>query len=132
MRVVAAAVSVACLLGCGSADETRTVKPDDEAHTLEFTPTLNLCPHFEGSFILPQTIAPGAVALLGVRAVDPDGDDLAISYGWSALSGAFTKPDRPVTEYSCDALGDQPLNVTATDSANCDATLQVSVTCLSE
>lgn len=130
-RVVAA--SFVLLLGCGSADQTRAARSDDEDNKLvDISPGLNLCPRFEGSIILPQTIPVAGTAFIAVRATDPDADDLDLKYAWSATSGEFSEPSESVTEYTCGEPGEQSLTVTALDAADCDVELHLDVTCLSE
>jgi hypothetical protein len=131
MRLWAAA-SFAFLLGCGAADQTRSARDDDESMLVNVNPRINICPHFEGAFILPQSIPRSTSAFIAVRTVDPDGNELDLAYEWSAGSGAFTAPDRPTTDYTCEAEGDQTLTLVATDVDSCDAWLHLDVTCLSQ
>ena len=132
MRLLVAAVSFAFLAGCGSADETRAAQDEPQDTDVSVHPAINVCPHFEGAYILPQSIPLGSSALIGVRAVDPDASYLHLKFSWSATSGTFSDPDRPTTEYRCDALGDQSLTVVAVDASRCDAEYHIVVTCLSE
>ena len=133
MRTAVVAASFALLLGCGAADQTKAARSDDEENKLvDVTPGLNLCPRFEGSIILPQSIPVDGTAFIAVRAVDPDADDLDLAYSWSASAGEFSKPDESVTDYRCGEPGDQVLTVNARDTSDCDTELHLDVTCLSE
>ena len=133
MRLLVAAASFALLSGCGSADQTRAAR-DEEAtpELVDFSPAINVCPRFEGSLILPQSIPHAGAAFIAVRAVDPDADDLTLTFAWSATSGDFSAPERPVTEYRCADDGDQALTIVTRDASNCDRALHLDVTCLSE
>ena len=131
MRVWTAAASFV-FLGCGAADQTRTAQGDDADMLVSVNPRINVCPHFEGSFILPQSIPIDSASFIAVRAVDPDGTDDELAYAWSADSGAFTAPERATTEYRCAAQGNQTLTLVATDADQCDAWLHIDVTCLSQ
>ena len=131
MRVWAA-FSFACAVGCGAAEQTRTTQEDDPSMLVEVNPRINICPHFEGSFILPQSIPLDSSSFIAVRTVDPDGSASDLSFAWYAESGVFSAPARPTTEYRCVAQGEQTLTLVATDADLCDAWLHIDVTCLSQ
>jgi hypothetical protein len=129
---LAATASFALLLGCGAGDQTRAARDDSGDTKLVYAhPTINICPHFEGSFILPQSIPLDTSAFIAVRAVKPD-SNVELTYRWSATSGEFTAPTRPTTEYRCGDLGDQTLTVVAVDEADCEVPLHLDVTCLTQ
>ena len=129
VRIALVSLALPLLLGCGSADQTRAVPPPDDS-LLNVTENVNLCPHFEGSLILPQTIPPGVLAIVVVRAVDPDGNDAALTYDWSLTAGAFSETLGPSTKYSCTDLGPQVLTVVTKDAHDCHVSLDIGVSCL--
>lgn len=122
-----------CIGGCGAADGTPTAPDDDDGPTsVAFTHDANTCPLFEGSLVLPRAILAGENALVAVRAVDPDADDLTLKYHWSAATGEFTEPTLPITEYRCSERGPQLLTVVASDQRDCDVQLQLDVLCVAD
>jgi hypothetical protein len=123
--------------GCGSADQSREEpKPEDpepEPELVDFLATVNLCPRFVGSLITPSELGPDGVAYISVRAEDPDDDDRKLVYTWSASSGEVSAPapDGRV-EYRCDEGGEQVITVIAADVRDCEASLEVHVTCFAD
>ena len=133
MRSLPLATSIFLLLGCGAGDQTRSERPDAaDAPLIDVTPTVNACPVFAAALVLPQAVPLGTPAFVSARAVDPDADDLSLSYDWTSSSGTFSAPHGAVTEYRCAEAGVQTLTVVTRDIGDCDATLHVDVTCLSE
>jgi hypothetical protein len=94
------------------------------------TENVNLCPHFEGSLVLPQTIPPETKAIVIVRGVDPDGDSAALTYEFSVSAGELSETVGPSTKYSCTELGPQVLTVVTKDAHDCHAKLDIDVTCM--
>jgi len=127
-------IGLVLLLGCGAAEQTDSGPgaPPESSGLTDFDPAVNVCPHFEGSLILPQTVLEGEYAFIAVRATDPDADDLSLTYRWSAPSGEFSSPLEPTTEYRCAVGGVQPLTVVASDLRSCDVELQLDITCIFE
>lgn len=120
-----------CCVACGSSDQTRAAQNDEPPdQQLNVSQDFNLCPYFEGSLVLPQTIAPGQTAVVVVRAVDPDGDDEALTYEWSVSAGELTEVDGPSIAYLCSETGPQILTVVTKDARDCHSTLTIAVTCL--
>jgi hypothetical protein len=119
-----------CSLACGSSDQTRASRAEPADQSLNVEQDFNVCPYFESSVILPQTIAPGQTAAVIVRAVDPDGDDALLAYEWSVSAGELTEVDGPSIAYSCTDTGAQILTVVAKDARGCHSTLDIAVTCL--
>lgn len=121
----------AACFACSAADETRRV-PDEgpEAQLLNVAQDFNVCPHFEGSLVLPQTIAPGQQAVIGVRGVDPDGEDAALTYDWSVTSGELMETGHGYAKYSCDETGPQIVSIVTTDARDCHVQLDIAVNCL--
>lgn len=123
--------SAAICFACSASDQTRA-KPEEEPEheILNVAQDFNVCPHFEGSIVLPQTIPPGQQAVIVVRAVDPDGDDRALSYAWSATSGELSETTAGSTKYLCDETGPQIVSIVTTDARNCHVQLDIAVNCL--
>jgi hypothetical protein len=120
--------SFALLAGCGSADSSRAVQgePPEDA---TLAATINTCPAFAYSMVLPQTIAPGETAFVVALGTDPDSDDALLKYRWSASSGAFGHPTDPLSEYTCADAGPQVLTVTTSDPDGCENNLDFDVVC---
>jgi hypothetical protein len=117
--------------GCGSADRTKQERPEEpDSQAVNVEQTINICPQFVGSIVLPQTIPPGETAVVGVHATDPDGDDALLTYEWTATSGTFSDPEQAATHYDCDATGAQILTVVTKDARGCHVQLDIAVTCL--
>ena len=134
MRSFLLAVGVAsyALLGCGAGDQVQASPGDDGRIQLKVDPTLNKCPTFTQSLVIPQSIPPRFSAAIVVIATDPDGPNAAIEYTWSASSGAFTDLKQPAKRYGCEARGRQILNLDAVDARGCQSRLQLAVDCLDE
>ena len=120
------------LLGCGANDHADLFPDDDGKIRLQIDPTVNECPTFTQSLVIPQAIPPRFSAEVVVIATDPDGPNAAIEYTWSASSGSFTDLKQPITRYGCEARGLQVLKLDAVDARRCDARLALVVNCLDE
>jgi hypothetical protein len=125
-----AIVGAACVLACGVADRVDVENTGDLGGETRITSGVNVCPHFEGSLILPERIAPSESAFIAVRATDPDAADSLLVFAWTALSGTFSASDEPVTNYSCSKLGTEQLTVTAKDDQGCSSDLTLPVECI--
>ncbi len=125
--------TLALVLGCGAADETRTAReePIDDS-LLNVAGNVNICPHFLGSLVLPQSISAGQTAVIIARAVDPDGDDAALTFDWNASAGTLSETVRSATKYSCTDTGGQVLTVVTKDARDCHVALDIDVACLDE
>lgn len=119
-------------LGCGASDQSQTYPADDGLIQLKVDPTLNECPTFTQSLVIPQSIPPRFSAAVVVIATDPDGPNAALEYTWSASSGSFTDAKQPTTRYGCEARGRQILKLDAVDARGCQSRLALSVDCLDE
>lgn len=118
-------------LACSASDESKKVPEDEpDAQELNVAQDFNICPHFEGSIVLPQTIAPAQEAVIVVRAVDPDGDDAKLSYAWSVSAGVLTETVGGSAKYLCNETGPQIVSIVTTDARNCHAQLDIAVNCL--
>lgn len=129
-----ARVALSCwlvLVACGSADHSEQERPASGSPVLNVEQGFNICPQFQGSLVLPQTIAPRERAIVAVIVSDPDGDDAKLSYVWTASSGSLDAPDSSQTGYVCDDTGAQVLHVVAEDARGCHVALDITVTCLS-
>jgi hypothetical protein len=126
------AVGVAAwLLGCGSADHSVAPEPEGAgAATADVNSSVNVCPLFTGSLVMPQRIAPGEASTIIVRATDLDAPDSELVFAWSAASGAFDPRDKPMTSYRCDALGTEQLTLSAKDSRGCVSDMKIEVECV--
>jgi len=120
------------LLGCGAGDQAQTFASDDAPIQLKINPTLNECPTFTQSLVIPQSIPPRFSAAVVVIANDPDGPNAALEYSWSASSGAFTDTKQPTTRYGCEARGRQILKLDARDARGCQSRLAIAVDCVDE
>jgi hypothetical protein len=121
--------SLVSLCGCSSTDRSgQAAEPDGQL--LNVDQDFNVCPEFQGSIVLPQTIPLAQQAFVAVRAIDPDGDDSSLTYAWSATSGMLSDPTRAATHYDCRSAGAQILSVVTEDARNCHARLDIAVTCL--
>lgn len=120
------------LLGCGASDQAQISPSDDGLVQLKIDPSLNECPTFTQSLVIPQSIPPRFSAAVVVIATDPDGPNAAIEYTWSASSGSFTDLKQPTTRYGCEARGRQILKLDAMDARGCQSRLTLSVDCLDE
>jgi hypothetical protein len=116
--------------GCGSGDQTDPAPASNAQPFVQVEPTINVCPVFSDSLVIPLDIGPGVTAEIAVRASDPHGNDASLIYDWSAPSGTFSEPDRPVTAYRCAALGQQALQVRALDLRGCTGSLLIDVNCI--
>jgi cysteine-rich repeat protein len=90
--------------------------------------TVNTCPSIEGFVVSPSQIPPGYVATAHVQASDQNDDSLA--YLWTATSGTFSAEDQPETGYTCDAEGNQLLNIVVDDGRHCTDEMNIPVVCL--
>ncbi len=115
-------------IGCGAADATRAVQGDPPADT-QLATTVNTCPSFAYSMILPQAIRASETAIAVALGTDPDSDDSLLTYQWSATSGDFGHPKDPLTEYTCADAGPQVLSVTTSDPDGCENNLDFDVVC---
>jgi hypothetical protein len=131
LRRLALLCGTTACLSCSASDQSKA-KPEEEPEDqiLNVAQNFNVCPRFEGSIVLPQTIAPGQEAVIVVRAVDPDGDDRALSYGWSVTSGELSETVGGSTKYLCDELGPQIVSIVTTDAPGCHVQLDIAVNCL--
>ena len=120
------------LLGCGANDQVQIPSSGDGQVQFKVDPSLNECPTFTQSLVIPQAIRPRFSAEVVVIATDPDGPNSAIEYTWTASSGSFTDLKQPFTRYGCEARGLQVLKVDAVDSLGCRSRLALAVTCLDE
>ncbi len=122
------------LIGCGTGTHNYVPEQDepDSGSSLQVVPNVNVCPVFNQSLVIPRSIAPRASAEVVVFATDPDGTDASLEFDWTASSGSFTQPTRPVTGYSCADPGPQVLHVRAVDRLGCRVQLDLDVTCLDE
>lgn len=118
------------LLACGAADSTKAER-DDVAEPVDVTTSVNQCPTFAYSMVLPQALRPGEAATVVAFATDPDSDDTLLRYNWSATSGAFDEPDAAFALYRCAATGPQVLSVTTSDPNGCEKHLEFGVSCAS-
>jgi hypothetical protein len=123
-----ALVCVVFVLGCGSADETRTVRDDDPETIVE--PFINVCPKFHGALAVPKTLLLGEYAVVAGYATDPDGPDARLRYEWTASSGELSNPDGAATEYRCSEVGDQILSLVARDELDCAAYMDIEMYCI--
>jgi hypothetical protein len=124
-------LSACALFGCGSGEQTPS--PDlsaPEQPYIQVDPTINVCPTFAGSLVIPEDIGPGVAAEIVILVNDPDGPNAKLAFSWSAMSGVFSKPDRPTTSYTCDALGPEALTIAARDVAGCTNKLTLNVVCV--
>ena len=119
-------------LGCGANDQTQVPATNDGLVNLQIDSSLNECPTFTQSLVIPQAIRPRYSAEVVVIATDPDGPNSAIEYTWSASSGSFTDLKQPFTRYGCAAPGSQVLKVEAVDALGCRSRLSLAVNCLDE
>ena len=120
------------LLGCGADDHAWGASSGDGVVQLEVDPSLNECPTFTQSLVIPQAIRPRFSAEVAVIATDPDGPNSALEYTWSASSGSFTDLKQPFTRYGCEARGMQVLKLHAVDALGCQSRLALVVNCLDE
>jgi hypothetical protein len=120
--------SVALLLGCGAADSSRAVQ-DEPPDAAQLDATVNTCPSFAYSMVLPQAIRAGETAFVVALATDPDSDDALLTYRWSASSGDFGHANDPLSEYTCADAGPQVLTVTTSDPDGCENNLDFDVVC---
>src|SRR4051812_4402491 len=125
-KVLGAMLAALCALACGSAEHVQ-VPPMSEADggadagtETQVASAVNLCPHVDGSYVTPQTIAPHVSALVAVSASDPDSAVPDLSYAWHATSGAFRASDKAMTNYECSEIGTQLLTVVVTDHPGCN------------
>lgn len=122
------ALCACALFGCGSGEQVSGAPSGEPFTTVD--PTINVCPHFAASLVIPLDIAPTVAAQIVVRATDPDGNSAGLVYDWSASSGTFSKPDQPTTTYRCSELGPQALHVSARDEQGCAGILALNVNCI--
>jgi hypothetical protein len=120
------------LIGCGANDHALGVTSDNGVVQLEVDPSLNECPTFTQSLVIPEAIRPRFSAEVVVIATDPDGPNSALEYTWSASSGSFTDLKQPFTRYGCEARGVQLLKLEAVDALGCQSRLALLVNCLDE
>jgi len=120
------------VLGCGGSDHTLLPSADAGLIQLKIDPSLNECPTFTQSLVMPEAIPPRFSAEVVVIATDPDGPNSAIEYTWSASSGSFTDLKQPFTRYGCEARGLQTLKLAVVDELGCQARLSLAVNCLEE
>jgi hypothetical protein len=125
------AATALSLLACGAADHAVTQgSAEAGAAPAQVSSGVNVCPHFEGSLVMPQRIGPTESAQIAVRASDPDAADSLLVFAWSAPSGSFSADDKPVTSYTCGELGTEQLTVTARDGHDCIDELKINVECV--
>lgn len=128
---VSAAFVGLCALACGSADHTQIPPPDDDAgREAQVGSGVNVCPHFDGSVVLPQRIGRDESAYVAAMATDPDAANAQLVFSWTAASGVFTVQDKPMTSYRCSRVGPEDLLVTAKDRQGCSSHLTIPVECI--
>lgn len=120
--------ALALLLGCGSADSTRAARPAP-VEDAQLGASINSCPTFAYSMVLPQTIHAGETAIVVALGTDPDSDDSLLTYRWTATAGDFGHPNDPLSEYTCADVGPQVLSVTTSDPEGCENNLDFDVVC---
>jgi len=103
---------------------------DAGAEQAEVASSVNVCPRFAGSLVMPQRILPDESAFIAVRAVDPDALDTQLAFSWTATSGTFTASDKSVTNYRCAQVGSEQLTVVARDHQGCTSELTIAVECI--
>jgi hypothetical protein len=130
VRLTLFGLGACALFGCGTGEQTPVPDLADAQPYVQIDPTVNVCPTFDASLVIPLDIPPKASAQIVVRATDPDGDSAAIIYDWTAPSGSFSNPNRSTTTYSCAALGPQALRVSALDERSCASSLVINVDCI--
>jgi hypothetical protein len=80
-------IGAVAAFGCGSGEQTDPSGASSTQPFVQVDPTVNVCPVFSGSLVIPLDIGPGVNAEIAVRASDPDGNDASLVYDWSAPSG---------------------------------------------
>lgn len=116
------------LLGCGAAENVLTAR-EDAPEDVPIDSSVNACPSFAFSMVLPKALRLGELATVMAYATDADSDDTKLSYAWLATSGSFAEPARGLTSYSCTDAGPQVLTVTTWDPDGCENSLDLDVTC---
>ncbi|HEY0467793.1 MAG TPA: hypothetical protein VGC79_26510 [Polyangiaceae bacterium] len=127
----AAFASALCAFACGAGDQadvTEVMNGDDAG--AEVASGINVCPHFEGSLVMPQRIRPNEPSVIAVGATDPDASDSQLVFAWTGTAGTFDPSDKSVTIYRCTRLGSELLTVTATDRKGCVSSLKIAVECI--
>ena len=116
------------LVACGAADATRAER-DELAAPVDVSGSVNQCPSFAYSMVLPQALRPGEMAMVAAFATDPDSDDTKLRYLWSATSGDFDEPAAAVALYTCADTGPQVLSVTTADPNGCEKRIDFGISC---
>jgi hypothetical protein len=101
---------VAMTLRC-AASTASTASP--ESGTLDGT--FNYCPSVPTIVAAPNQAVAGEALMLTANVY---GDD-ALSFAWSAASGAFSSPDRASTMFTCSTPGAVPVIVSVRDAHGC-------------
>jgi hypothetical protein len=94
------------------------------------TGAINVCPQIDGVTATPTEVSVGGSVALVAAAHDTDAAPSALSYAWSAGSGAFTDTASASTRFTCTAPGSVTISLAVSDGdAPCNDTAQVTVTC---
>jgi hypothetical protein len=93
---------------------------------------LNLCPTIDGIDASPAEVQVGASISLSAAAHDSDAGPSALSFGWTANSGAFSDAGARNPTFTCSTPGSVTLRLSVSDGdplASCAATATAQVTC---
>jgi hypothetical protein len=123
-RIVACLVTVLCL-GCGAADQTRYEREE----TPQAVGRTNACPSFNWFRLLPRSPFVGESTEIVVDVFDPDAPSSQLKLAWRAPTGAFSEPERAITDYTCEAPGPETLTLSAQDELDCTKLLDLTVVC---
>ena len=94
------------------------------------TGAINVCPQIDGVTATPTEVSVGSSIALVATAHDTDAAPTALSYAWTASSGAFTDATTPATRFTCTVPGTATITLAASDGdAPCNDTAQVTMTC---
>jgi hypothetical protein len=94
--------------------------------------TLNICPIADGITATPAEALVGSTLTLSALAHDPDNGPSALSYQWSASSGALSDATALAPTFTCTTAGPATITLSVSDgdaNASCAALASVTVQC---
>jgi hypothetical protein len=94
--------------------------------------TLNVCPQIDGLSATPDEVVVGSTVALVGNAHDTDGAPAALTYAWTATSGALGNATAPNATFTCVQPGPSQITLTVSDgdtAVGCADTQTLTVNC---
>jgi hypothetical protein len=99
-----------------------------KAGSVQINGTVNVCPVVDGVGVTPGEVMVGSSSALSASAHDSNAGPAALTYSWTATSGALSGADTATPTLLCTAAGLSTVTLTVSDG-DCTDTATVTVTC---